>query len=75
MSNNNKELAVGISVGLGVGLIVGATLGLLFAPKSGLETRTYIKDTVDKGVTKIKSIPADIRAKLHRGKLEDVKPR
>ena len=37
MSNNNKDLATGLGIGLGVGLIVGGVLGLLFAPKSGLE--------------------------------------
>jgi gas vesicle protein len=75
MSNNNKDLAVAVGIGLGVGLIVGATLGLLFAPKSGIETRKQIRDESGKFVTKVKGIPADIRAKLHKGTLEDVKPR
>jgi gas vesicle protein len=73
--SNNKDLATGLAVGLGVGLIVGATLGLLFAPKSGLETRKDIKDTVDKGITKVKGIPADIRAKVNKASLKDIKGR
>jgi gas vesicle protein len=73
--SNNKDIATGLAVGLGVGLVVGATLGILFAPKSGVETRTYIKDKADKVIAQAKDLPATVRAKLHKGKLEDVKPR
>jgi gas vesicle protein len=73
--SNNKDLATGLAVGLGVGLIVGGVLGVLFAPKSGVETRKDIKNTVDKGVTKLKGIPADIRAKLNKSTIDDIKKR
>ncbi len=37
MSNN-------FLLGLGIGLAAGATVGILFAPKSGAETRKFIAD-------------------------------
>ena len=39
-----------------LGLGVGVGLGLLFAPKSGKETRKDIKDATNKMITKVKEI-------------------
>jgi gas vesicle protein len=50
MSENNGDLLVGFIVG---GLI-GAALGILFAPKSGKETREDIKQKADELIIKAK---------------------
>ncbi len=41
----NKASSMGI--GLLAGLVVGAALGLLFAPKSGSETRAMLKEKAE----------------------------
>jgi gas vesicle protein len=40
---------------LAVGLVVGAALGLLFAPKSGEETRDYLLDSAKEGLDAVVS--------------------
>jgi gas vesicle protein len=40
--------------GIAAGLVAGAVIGLLFAPKSGKETRTYICEGAKAGVKTIK---------------------
>ena len=40
---------LGISSALAVGLVVGAALGVLFAPKSGTETRDDLLDSAREG--------------------------
>jgi gas vesicle protein len=42
--NARNRWTEGISL-FAVGIAVGATLGMLFAPRSGEETRDYISDT------------------------------
>jgi gas vesicle protein len=75
MSNNNKDLIAGIGVGLGVGLIVGGVLGILFAPKSGVETRKEIKDKTLELVKRVKELPADARAVFNKATIQDIKKR
>ena len=41
MSKNNVAV---FGIGLGVGLLTGAIIALLYAPKSGHETRQLIKE-------------------------------
>ena len=41
------------------GMVVGATLGVLFAPKSGKETREDLKNALDDLVEKAKGIKAE----------------
>jgi gas vesicle protein len=50
MSDNNGNLLVGFIIGA----LVGATLGILFAPKSGRETREDIARNTDKLLVKAK---------------------
>ncbi len=44
-----------------LGLGVGVGIGMLFAPKSGSETRQYIKDKAGEGSEFIKQRSADLR--------------
>ena len=50
MSDNNGNLLVGFIIGA----LAGATLGILFAPKSGRETREDIARNTDKLLVKAK---------------------
>jgi len=73
--DNKADLAIGITAGVVCGLIVGGVLGILFAPKSGVETRTEIKDKALVLVDKVKALPADARALFNKAIIEDVKKR
>ncbi|MEN6519909.1 MAG: YtxH domain-containing protein [Armatimonadota bacterium] len=47
MSNNEeKGVALNFLAGVGIGAIIGAGIALLFAPKSGTETRDDIKNAM-----------------------------
>lgn len=50
-SRNQAAKAV---AGLGIGLAIGALAGLLFAPKSGRETRQDVRDAAEKGARIVK---------------------
>ncbi len=55
------------------GAAVGAGLGLLFAPKSGSETRKELKEKLDDLVNQIKNIDIDeVKAEFDQ-KIEDIK--
>jgi gas vesicle protein len=56
-----------LGIGLGIGLLAGLVLGVLYAPKSGKETRQIIK-------TKAKDVVRDVRGRFGHGTIEDVKP-
>jgi gas vesicle protein len=47
-----------------LGLGVGIGLGVLFAPRSGEETRSYIKEKADEGADYLKRQTEDLRADL-----------
>lgn len=40
----NKDHAIGIGIGLVAGAVIGGVIALLYAPKTGKETRELIKD-------------------------------
>jgi gas vesicle protein len=42
----NKDHAIGFGVGLLTGVVIGGVIALLYAPKTGKETRQLIKDKV-----------------------------
>jgi len=42
----NKDSAKGFGIGLLVGAVIGGVIALLYAPKTGKETRQLIKDKV-----------------------------
>ena len=50
--------------GVAVGTAVGAAAGVLFAPKSGKETREELKVKLDELKEKVKDIKFEERAKL-----------
>ena len=51
--------------GIGVGAVVGATLGVLYAPKSGRETRHAIVSTAEQGTKAVRE-----RARQYREQAE-----
>jgi gas vesicle protein len=72
MSENNRDLLLGLFIG---GLI-GATLGILFAPKSGRETREDIlrkaKEEYEKAVEKSKSAYEAAVKRIKKSEKEDL---
>jgi len=54
-----------------LGLGVGIGLGVLFAPRSGEETRNYLKDRVDEGADYLKRQTEGLRADL-KAKADDL---
>jgi gas vesicle protein len=50
----NKDHACGFGVGLLTGAVIGGVLALLYAPKTGKETRQMIKDKATEVVDAIK---------------------
>ena len=50
MSNSRSNKLIWLLTGLGI----GAGVALLFAPKSGRETRNYIKNMADEGVDRVR---------------------
>ena len=53
----NKDNSIGLGIGLGVltGAAIGGILALLFAPKSGTDTRQLIKDKTGEAVEILKT--------------------
>lgn len=56
-----------------VGLSIGAGLGMLFAPKSGTETRKDLKKTFDKFVNSLKDIDVNEVRDEFLNKVEDIR--
>ena len=56
-----------------LGVVVGATLGVLFAPKSGKETREDLKNAFDDLLEKAKNMKAeDVKASIEK-KVKEIK--
>lgn len=58
MRNCNSGSAIGAFLG---GALVGGVIALLFAPKSGAETRSMIRDFVDDEIDMVKDKAAEAR--------------
>jgi gas vesicle protein len=50
----NKDHAIGFGVGLLTGAVIGGVIALLFAPKTGKETRQIIKDKATEVIDAVK---------------------
>ena len=50
----NKDHAVGFGIGLLSGVLIGGIIALLYAPKSGKDTRQMIKDKTTEVVDAVK---------------------
>ena len=68
------ETAKKVGTGLGVGAAIGSAIGVLFAPKSGKETRQDIADTAKSSVENIKVGANEASAKIAKV-IEDGKER
>jgi len=50
----NKDHAIGFGIGLLTGAVIGGIIALLYAPKTGKETRQLIKDKTIEVVDTVK---------------------
>jgi gas vesicle protein len=50
----NKDNAIGFGIGLLTGAVIGGVIALLYAPKTGKETRQIIKDKATEVVDAVK---------------------
>jgi gas vesicle protein len=72
----NKDNASGFVIGLLAGAIIGGAVALLYAPKSGKETRQLIKDKATEVVDAVKEDAtevADILKEKTSGVMDTVK--
>lgn len=68
----SKKRSSGLSK-FALGTLIGAGLGVLFAPKSGKETRKELKDKFDELVEKIKEIDIEEVKESFEVKVEELK--
>ena len=66
----NKDNTLGFGAGLVTGVIIGGVLALLFAPRSGKETRRLIKDTVMETRDNLKDFATDTVERVREGSSE-----
>ncbi len=56
----NKDCAVGFGIGLLTGAVIGGVIALLYAPKTGKETRQLIKDKTTEVVDTVKDKTTEV---------------
>ena len=56
----NKDHAIGFGVGLLTGVVIGGVIALLYAPKTGKETRQLIKDKVSGVVDAVREKTSEV---------------
>jgi len=59
----SKQAAEGFGAGFLLGAVVGASIGILYAPHSGKETRVIIGDKVHDATLKAEKIVEEARGK------------
>lgn len=60
------DTAKKVGTGLGIGAAIGSIFGVLFAPKSGKETRKDIADTAKNSVESIKEGASEVGEKISK---------
>ena len=70
MSKDKKKSGLGKFV---AGAAIGVGLGVLFAPKSGKETRRELKQKFDEFISKVKEIDVDEVKEMFEQKAEEIK--
>ena len=67
-----KKERLKIATALGLGTLIGGTLGVLFAPRKGSETRELIKDSISEMKNKLSNISKkDVKRYVER-KLDEI---
>lgn len=56
----NKDNAKGFGIGLLVGAVIGGVVALLYAPKTGKETRQLIKDRVTEVTEVVDAVKGEV---------------
>jgi gas vesicle protein len=68
----DRTSIVPLAIGVVVGAAIGAALGILYAPKSGKETRAQIKDKASEVIEKTKDKASEIIEKA-KDKASDIR--
>jgi len=63
-TERRKEACRNIATGVAIGTIIGLTAGILFAPKSGKETRQAIADKTVEMPGQVKQLVSEVIEKL-----------
>jgi gas vesicle protein len=56
----NKDHAIGFGIGLLTGAVIGGVIALLYAPKTGKETRQMIKDKASSVVDAVRGKSTEV---------------
>jgi len=56
----NKDHAIGFGIGLLTGAVIGGVIALLYAPKTGKETRQMIKDKASSVVDAVRGKTTEV---------------
>ena len=56
--HSHSSLTLNLAVGLALGALAGVAIGLLLAPKPGIDTRRLVKDAISRGVERLQDLQA-----------------
>jgi gas vesicle protein len=66
MAKNNHDKGKGLAVGAAIGAVAGVVTGILFAPKSGKETRKDISDAAHKAKVRVEKEAKNAHGELNK---------